>query len=418
VTAPLRVCIDARVDPAHVGGVAGVLLGLASGLTQLSDGNEEYLFLVPTGGAEWLEPFVGSGDFLRTTATDWAASTSSFMMRLPGARRVWQTATAHRPARWPPIPKSDGTLEGAAVDLVHFVAQTAFITDVPSIFHPHDLQHVHLPDNFTSFQRRRRELEYGTFCRRAAFVPVTSEWVRGDVIRHFGLPAEKVAVVPWAPPTLAYQVPDSAALAAARDRFELPSRFLFYPAYAWPHKNHLALFRALARLRDEEGLSISLVCTGGESEYASELLRHRHALGLDGQVWWLGFVGPDDLRTLFELCDGVVVTTLFEAASGPVWEAFVAGAPVACSNVTSLPAQVGDAAIVFDPHDEDAIVAAVRQLWLDNFLRTELGRKGHERVREFTWERTARHFRAHYRRLTGQNLDEADRALLDAPSPL
>jgi glycosyltransferase involved in cell wall biosynthesis len=126
-------------------------------------------------------------------------------------------------------------------------------------------------------------------------------------------------------------------------RLELSPRFLFYPAYAWPHKNHFALFRALARMRDEDGLSVSLVCTGGESACAAELLSDRRALGstrrCSGSV-----ISPADLRAPFELCDGVVVPTLFEAASGPVWEAFVAGAPAACSNVTSLPAQVGDAA--------------------------------------------------------------------------
>jgi glycosyltransferase involved in cell wall biosynthesis len=180
----------------------------------------------------------------------------------------------------------------------------------------------------------------------------------------------------------------------------------------------LALFRALARLRDEEGLSVSLVCTGGESAYASVLLQHRKSLRLEDQVRWLGYVSAGDLRALFELCDGVVVPTLFEAASGPVWEAFVAGAPVACSNVTSLPAQVGDAAIVFDPHDDGAIVEAVRRLWLDDSLRRELGAKGRERVSEFTWERTARHFRAHYRRIAGRELDAADRALLEGPPSL
>lgn len=412
---PLRVAIDARIDPAHDGGVGGVLLGLASGLSGLRDGDEQYVFVVPRAGAPWLEPYADPASFLRTTTTDWAASTSRLVTQVPGVRWAWRTAMDSRPTRWPPIPKSDGTLEAASADLVHFVAQNAFVTDVPSIFHPHDLQHVHLPGNFGSFTRRRRELEYGIFCRQAEMVAVTSQWVRDDVIEHFRLPAEKVAVVPWAPPTLAYEPPEKDALARISKRLELPSRFLFYPAQAWPHKNHLALFRALARLRDEDNLVVSLVCTGGASAYASELMSHRRTLGLDEQVRWLGFVSPSDLRALFELCDGVVVPTLFEAASGPVWEAFVAGAPVACSDVTSLPAQVGDAAVVFDPHDEAAIVDAVRRLWLDDALKAELSLKGRERVSAFTWERTAKHFRAHYRRIARRELDADDRVLLEAP---
>jgi glycosyltransferase involved in cell wall biosynthesis len=417
---PLRICIDARVDPATWGGVSSVLMGLAHGLSSLDDGDEKYAFLVSAQGAPWLEPYADPDKFLTVTAgrvksARAAASKASIPRWMPGAAWASRTASRVRPADWPPIPKSDGTAESAGVDLIHFVAQNAFLTDVPSIYHPHDLQHVHLPDFFTSWRRRRRDLEYGTFCRQAAMVAVTSEWGRRDVIDHFGLPEDKVAVVPWAPPTLAYEAPDESALNSASKRLELPRRFLFYPAHAWPHKNHLALFRALARLRDEEGLTVSLVCTGGDHAYAAELLNQRRALGLDEQVRWLGYVSPADLRALFELCESVVVPTLFEAASGPVWEAFVAGAPVACSNVTSLPAQAGDAAIVFDPHDEAALVAAVRRLWLDDELRRDLGRKGRERVGTFTWERTAKHFRAHYRRIAGRELDATDRALLEAP---
>ena len=57
-------------------------------------------------------------------------------------------------------------------------------------------------------------------------------------------------------------------------------------------------------------------------------------------------------------------------------------------------------------------------MWLDDSLRRELARRGRERVREFTWERTAKHFRAHYRRIAGRELDAADRALLEAPPAL
>lgn len=419
----LRICIDARVDPATWGGVSSMITGLAHGLSSLPDGDETYVFLVPAEGAPWLEPYADPDTFLKVTAgrvksARAAASKASIPRWIPGGERAPRAVSRIRPANWPPVPKSDGTVELAGVDLIHFVAQNAFLTDVPSIYHPHDLQHVHLPEFFTSWRLRRRELEYGTFCRQAAMVAVTSTWGRHDLIEHFGLPEEKVAVVPWAPPTLAYDAPDEASLIATSERLELPSRFLFYPAHAWPHKNHLALFRALARLRDEDGLTVSLVCTGGDHAYAAELLDRRRALGLDEQVRWLGFISPADLRALFELCDGVVVPTLFEAASGPVWEAFVAGVPVACSNVTSLPAQVGDAAIVFDAYDEAALVDAVRRLWLDEELRHELARRGRERVRAFTWERTAKHFRAHYRRIAGRELDAADRALLGAPPAL
>ncbi len=127
---------------------------------------------------------------------------------------------------------------------------------------------------------------------------------------------------------------------------------------------------------------------------------------------------PKDLRAILVLADSVVIPSLFEAASAPLWEAFAAGKPAACSNVTSLPAQAGDAAILFDPHDIDAIAGAVRKLWQDAATRERLVRVGRERVASFTWERTARTFRAHYRRLTKRGLTDEDRALMAAPAPL
>jgi glycosyltransferase involved in cell wall biosynthesis len=418
----LRVCVDARVEPSVVGGVAGVIAGLAHGLSSLSDGDEEYLYLVPRDGGEWLEPYVAANGSLlrgsepaRSVSGRTVAAKHLVVRKAPGLRRAWRAASRFRSVSASSVPRSDGAVEAAGVEVVHFVAQSAFLTDLPSIYHPHDLQHVHFPENFTPFERRSRDVEYGVFCRRAALVAVASSWVRDDVIGHFALPPEKVAVVPWAPPSLAYERATPERLAEIRARLRLPRRFLLYPAQAWPHKNHVRLLRALARLRDENGVRADLVCTGGTSAYAAEILRQRRTLRLDEQVLWLGYTSPSDLRALFESCDGVVVPTLFEAASGPVWEAFAAGAAVACSAVTSLPEQAGDAALLFDPRDERSIAEAVGRLWSDDDLRRELGRRGRERVRPFTWERTARHFRALYRRLAAHSLSEEDLALVEAP---
>jgi glycosyltransferase involved in cell wall biosynthesis len=113
-----------------------------------------------------------------------------------------------------------------------------------------------------------------------------------------------------------------------------------------------------------------------------------------------------------------VVPTLFEATPFPVWEAFSAGVPVACSNVTSLPRQVGDAALVFDPRSPEEMATAIRRIWKDDELRRRLVELGRERVAEFTCERTAGLFAAHYRQLAHRELSEHDRAILAAAPAL
>ena len=105
----------------------------------------------------------------------------------------------------------------------------------------------------------------------------------------------------------------------------------------------------------------------------------------------------------------------FEAASGPLNEAFMAGAPAACSNVTSVPEQAGDSALVFDPHCPDQIADAIFQLWTNPNLRQTLIARGRANVARFTWQKTARHFRAHYRKLANRPLTDEDQELLTAP---
>ena len=214
--------------------------------------------------------------------------------------------------------------------------------------------------------------------------------------------------MPWAPITDEYPVPRPGDLGRIRLEHGLPDRFILYPAQTWPHKNHAGLLEALALLR-RRGHAVPFVSTGYLNTHATVLQRQARRLGLSGDIKWLGFVDPHILRGLYALATAVVVPTRFEAASGPVWEAFAAGVPVACSNVTSLPEQVGTAALMFDPDDIGAMADAILALWMDAGLRQQLVTRARLRVARFDWNRTARTFRAHYRRLAGQLLADEDR---------
>jgi len=132
-------------------------------------------------------------------------------------------------------------------------------------------------------------------------------------------------------------------------------------------------------------------------------------------VNFLGFISAEDLGCLYQLAHIVVIPTRFEAASFPLWEAFLAGVPAACSTVTSLPCQAGGSALLFDPNSIEEASDAMRRLWTDRALRLRLVADASINVARFDWARTARHFRALYRRLGGVHLTSEDRELLAAP---
>lgn len=413
----LRVCIDARIPSTGAyGGVEQVVIGLASGLSKLANDREEYIFLTYEGLTHWLEPYI-SGPCriyavprpLRIRVRQCLGKAAPLAERL---RAMWQE---HLISDRVKIPNSDGTIERLGADIMHFTFQSAFLTDVPSIFHPHDLQHLHLPDYFTRRERVIRETQYRAFCEQARIVAVASTWTKRDVIHHYRLQEEKVNVIPLAPPNDCYPTPSEVDLAAARESLGLPVQFIFYPAQTWPHKNHIGLLKALANLRDRRGFTVPLVCSGRQRAFFRQIKSCIRELDLNDQVRFLGYVSPLQLQCLYRLSRATVIPTRFEAGSFPLWEAALAGSPVACSNVTSLPQQAGDAALLFDPTNEDDMAEAIARLWQDQALRTKLARRARQNVKGLSWERTARNFQILYRRIVQEPLGDAHRAVLEAP---
>jgi glycosyltransferase involved in cell wall biosynthesis len=406
----LRVCIDARLGSGVFGGVEQVVIGVASGLSRLGDGDEEYLFLTHPERDEWLRPYLKGPcralhPQLGYTRRRARAVREALLERQP------ITGVRHS------VRSSDGTIEEEGVDVIHFPFQDAFTTEVPSIYQPHDLQHLHLREFFSRWQYERRERIYRTHCERAAAVITMTSWGRRDFIESYDLPEDKVWVVPGASVLPEYPAPSPTELEEIRARLGLPEAFLLYPARPWPHKNHQRLLEALASIRERSGAAIPLVCCGARAGDFDRVSDRARELGLEGTLTFPGFVSPRDLRGLYELATALVFPSRFEGWGLPVCEAFSAGLPVASSSATGLPDLIGDAGLIFDPESTEEIADSVQRIWSDDELRRTLGERGLARSQQFSWDHTARLFRAHYRRIGGRTLAEEDRILLAAPPP-
>ena len=231
---------------------------------------------------------------------------------------------------------------------------------------------------------------------------------------RLGLPEEKVQVVPLAPSLALLQEPTTAEIKLTIREYRLPERYVLYPAQMWPHKNHIVLLEACSLLEQKHGLRVPLVFVGRKTEFTANLVSKVRALDLENLVTLTGYVSANQLRCLYSAATCVAIPSLFEAGSFPMWDAFLIGVPVAASTVTSLPRQAGGAAVLFDPTSPQQVADAIAAVWTSKALREELAARGREVVRVFTWERTARHFRAHYRRIMDHPMTEVDRALLRA----
>ena len=210
-TPPLRVVIDARLRDGESGGVQQTLLGLAHGLSQL-DGDEQYLFLGIPESCDWLRPHL-RGRCSLLPCPSRAVPDATALRRL--TRRLadveWVRRSIERGALGHfarvEVPRSDGTIERAGADVMHFALQGGFWTAVPSIYVPHDLQHAHHLEYFSPLELRWRAAHYGPLAQQARAVVALSRWGKRDLATHLHLAPEKVHVIGWAPAIDAYGRP-------------------------------------------------------------------------------------------------------------------------------------------------------------------------------------------------------------------
>ncbi|HEV8601958.1 MAG TPA: glycosyltransferase family 1 protein [Gaiellaceae bacterium] len=228
--------------------------------------------------------------------------------------------------------------------------------------------------------------------RTAHRVITISNSARDDLVAHFDVPPEKVDVAP-----LGVRVPERAeAVPDLRARLELgDDPLVLCVAQKRPYKNIGALIHAIADLADEPA---TLVLPGASTPYEAELRALAERLGVASRVRFLDWISEADLDGLYREATCFVLPSLIEGFGLPVLEAMARDLPVACSNRPSLPEVAGDAALQFDPEDQTAVSTALRRLLTDEALRSELVARGLERVRLFTWERTAEATLASYRR--------------------
>ncbi|MCJ7442174.1 MAG: glycosyltransferase family 4 protein [Thermoanaerobaculaceae bacterium] len=413
---PHCVAVNGQFPPGgFVGGVEQFVHSLLGALGALEDGDERYVVVTMPGFEH--HPSFRVGARIRTVPGFLRPGRRFRVVELlpPGLFRaikklglsLFPSSLQTLGAGGPVVP--DGSFfDGLGAGVVHFPFQSFFRTTAPTIFQPHDLQHLHFPRFFTTEELTTRERVYPEACAAASAVVVEARWVKKDICQTFGIADEKVLFIPIGAPG------GAAALAsdASPSRSRHTGRFVFYPAQAWPHKNHLALLEALRLLHDRDGIALDLVCTGRKTSFWPTIAERVARLGLRGRVRFVGYVEAGELAALYRDALAVVLPSLCEGAGQPLLEAFEHGAPVACSGTTSLAEYAGDAALLFDPEKPAEIADALRRLVQEPALGEQLCSAGHARSVAFSWERSARTYRALYRELAKWPMTSEDHSLL------
>jgi glycosyltransferase involved in cell wall biosynthesis len=295
--------------------------------------------------------------------------------------------------RWPSVERATGR-----VDVIHVTGMAMPPKTAPMVVTVHDLAFVHDPGHFTPHGVRFFERAIELARLDADVVVCPSRATRDDCVAH-GFEPGRVRVVPWGVDA----TPATAAdLARVRAGFGLDRPYVLWLGTIEPRKNVPTLLDAFARLSRADRADVDLVIAGGAG-WNDELaaIEARLAERGDGRVRRIGFVPPDDLPALYA---GALVFCFPSEREGfgmPVLEAMAQGTPVITSAGTATAEVVGDrdrepAGVLVDPHDVDALAAALRELIEDPERAAALGEAGRTRAATYTWRRTALDLEAAY----------------------
>ncbi len=174
-----------------------------------------------------------------------------------------------------------------------------------------------------------------------------------------------------------------------KKKYNLPQKYIFYPAQCWFHKNHIKLVEAF-KLVTKECDDVSLILTGSQKNNYNNLIQRIDELGLGEKVKHLGYIDYEDLAYLYKMSQMLVMPTLFESVSIPIYEAFALEVPVCSSDVVALPEQVGDAGVIFEAHNINDMANKMLMYLKDENFRLEKAKKGFERVADFNHEEYAK----------------------------
>lgn len=279
--------------------------------------------------------------------------------------------------RWPKVEFATGR-----VDITHGTAVAVPPTDAPLVMTIHDLAFLANPEQPTKhglrFFTRGTELAK----RHARLVLVPSE-ATAEECRAAGFADDRIRVVPWGVDVVPV---DEAAVDAARARYGLDRPYVLFVGTVEPRKNLAGVIAGMAALAGRE-VDLALVGPDGWNESLEARLAVLDGTGIG--VHRLGYLGPDELPALYAGCAAFCFPSLSEGFGLPVLEAMAQGAPVVTSVDTATAEVGGDAALLVDPNDHDAIGVALAKVLDDQLLAADLGARGRARSATYTWARTA-----------------------------
>ena len=364
----MKIGIDAR--KLHDFGIGTYIRNLLRQLARL-DRDSEFVILCQPGDCETIASLGGNFRPLPETARNYSIAEQ---LRVPLALKRERVTLFHAP---------------------HYVLPP--LVRCRSVVTIHDCIHLMFPQylpNRLALTYARTSIRLAA--KRATRVLTVSESSKRDILRFVDLPPEKIDVIYNAFDERFGVEPREEDVVRVKERYQLHDEFVLYAGNVKPHKNLERLITAFHLVRQRGLDHLKLVLIGDDISKYAALRRAVHRYQLHRYVRFLGYLPEETLAVMYRLSGVFVFPSLYEGFGLPPLEAMASGTPVVTSNVSSLPEVAGNAAMLVDPYDPDALADAMLRVLTDESLRQDLRRRGLERARQFSWEQSVGRIRRIY----------------------
>jgi glycosyltransferase involved in cell wall biosynthesis len=262
---------------------------------------------------------------------------------------------------------------------------------VPSVISIMDMSFEFFPELFAKKDLHQLQSWTRYSAKNAEKILTISEASKSDIMKIYGIKSDKIVVTPLGVRDDLGSNAPNITMEKVSKKYSLKKPYILFVGTLQPRKNIERLVEAysLLKAQKETLADIELVIVGKKGWLYEPILAAPKKYGVVNSVKFLDFVPDEDMAELYAHAECFVLPSLYEGFGLPVLEAMKHGAPVATSNVSSLPEAGGDAALYFNPEDAQEIADTMKKILEDKKLRTTMITKGYTQIKKFSWEKTA-----------------------------
>ena len=253
----------------------------------------------------------------------------------------------------------------------------------------HDLSTLLYPETHRPRAARRARLRLPLAVKLARAIITPTQTIKREVCNHFRVTKDRVTAI-YEAPRRTFQLVARAEAETVKKRLGVRDEFVLFVGTLEPRKNLLTLLKAWTKVRPSSTPDLQLVIAGGEGWLMEQTLAHLESAADRDRILLTGYLDDHELASLYSSCRLFVYPSLYEGFGLPPLEAMACGAPVIAARIGALQETLSDAAVLFDPLDEQSLGTAMLDVLHDQSLRAGMSAKGLAQAAGFTWDQTAK----------------------------